>query len=132
MGNEILNPDEGFETRELPKFIQFGDGDYLEGVLIAIEKATAKGKACTRYTVLKTGGDAVSFLGTNQLDRKLRQSDLGHRVKICCTGSDPNVQKGNNAMKLFDVKVSNAPVPNAPLLSVHDTNPEITDADIPF
>jgi hypothetical protein len=131
MAEQIV--DQEMETRELPKFIQFTAGDFVEGIIVGIESALIKGKNCTRYTVMQNDDQLVSFIGTNQLDRKLRVNDRGHRISIRCTGEDPNVQKGDNKMKLFDVKVGKSLVKGAPLLAVQNqVNPEITDDDIPF
>jgi hypothetical protein len=131
MADQVVDQD--METRELPKFIQFNEGDFVEGIIIGIESCLVKGKKCTRYTVHPKEGLDVSFIGTNQLDRKLRVNDLGHFAKIYCKGEDPNVQKGDNRMKLFDVKVSKHVIEGAPLLPVQNqVNPEITEEDIPF
>jgi len=135
--NQVTKPatktEDEFETRELPKFISFAEGDFVEGILVGIEMASVKGKPCTRYTVMQDDDSMVAFIGTNQLDRKLRTSDRGHRVRIRCTGEDASVQKGENKMKLFEVQIGKKRVANAPLLAVRDgSSPEIGDDDIPF
>lgn len=128
-----MNQEQDYEVREEPKFISFAQGDFLEGILIGVEKATAKGKPVTRYTVMRMDDSAVCFIGTRVLDRKLRLSDLAHRIEITCTGEDPAVKRGDNCMKLFNVKVWKKRVANAPLIETRDDfTPEITDADIPF
>lgn len=122
------------ETREEPRFVQFNAGDVLEGVLMAIERMTVKDRAtgrdrsAIRYTVAEPDGGVCAFLGTYQLNTKLRPTDRGHRVVIRCEGEDVTVKRGDNQMKVFDVQVSKAPVPRS--ATCDDLG--ITDADIPF
>jgi hypothetical protein len=122
------------QEREEPKFIRFGQGDVCEGILIAIEKVMVNQKPAARYTVRLADNSEVSFIGTNQINRKLRIGDEGHRVQIICTGEDTNVKKGDNCMKLFKVRVSKNRVSGVPLPVQTDGTavPEITDEDISF
>lgn len=124
---------EEMETRELPKKMKFQEGDFVEGILIGILPLTVNGKECTLYTVMQNDDSLIEFLGTWQLDKKLRITDRGHRISIKCTGEDSTVQKGENKMKLFEVKVSKDAVKGAPIIPMkRDGDPGITDADIPF
>jgi hypothetical protein len=122
------------EEREEPKFIRFAAGDTCEGVLLSIEKAIVNKQPAVRYTVRLDDRSEVSFLGTNQLNRKLHREDEGHRVQIVCTGEDPNVKKGENCMKLFKVRVSKSRAAGVSLPIVTDGGDptEITNEDIPF
>jgi hypothetical protein len=129
MADEIV-----MEEREEPKFIRFGTGDVCEGVLIAIEKAMVNKQPAVRYTVRLGDGSDVAFLGTNQINRKLRSGDEGHKVEIACTGEDQNVKRGENCMKLFRVRVSKSLASgiHLPVRTDGDLISEITDEDIPF
>jgi hypothetical protein len=121
------------EEREEPKFIRFTTGDVCEGVLVLIEKAIVNKRPAVRYTVRLDDGSEVSFIGTNQLNRKLRAEDAGHAVEIICEGEDQNVKRGDNCMKLFKVKVSKKPMRGVSLPVRLPGEPvEITDEDIPF
>jgi hypothetical protein len=122
------------ETREEPKQIKFAEGDVCEGVLLSVDKAMVKQKPAVSYTVRLDSGEQVSFLGTYQLNRKLRVEDRGHRIAVICRGEDPNVKRGENCMKLFDVKVSKLRVNGValPPEQREEVVLEITNDDIPF
>lgn len=111
--------------REEPRFVKFATGEVLEGILVSIQGATVGGKSAVRYTVLEEGGQYACFIGTHQLNTKLRAGDRGHRVEILCEGEDTMIKRGDNCMKVFRVKVSREPVTAVdPLM--------ISDDDIPF
>ncbi len=93
--------------REEPKFVQFTVGDIVAGVLTAVETAEIKGKRVARFILQDLeSGNQCAFLGTAQINAKLRRTDLGHLVEVRCTGEDANVVKNGNRMKLFRVFVS--------------------------
>lgn len=126
------------ETREEPRFINFATGDTLEGELLSVEEVTIKEKRAVRYTLKEPDRDIwVCFLGTHMLNSKLRLSDVGHYIQITCEGEDTTVKKGENCMKVFDVKVSREKVhaglfkPTA-LKSESGDGTGITDEDLPF
>lgn len=125
----MLNAAPVMETREEPKFVQFATGDVVEGTLVNMERIAVKDKPAIRYTV-KRVNEFLTFLGTYQLNTKLHREDLGHRVEIRCVGEDTMVKRGENCMKVFDVKVSRDPVSKARTDVIADT--EISDDDIPF
>jgi hypothetical protein len=116
------------EEREEPRFVKFTTGDVVEGVLSSLQRVTIGGKLAVKYIVQEDGGQYVQFIGTHQLNTKLRITDRGHRVEIRCEGEDTMVKKGDNCMKVFKVLVSRdavaASAATDPLL--------ITDDDIPF
>jgi hypothetical protein len=118
------------ETREEPRFVQFTTGEIVEGVLMGVQPIQIKDKRGLRYIVQEDNGELVSFLGTWQINTKLRPADLGHRVSVKCIGTDTMVQRGDNCMKVFEIKVSKEMV--NPGRVVSDSETEITDADIPF
>jgi hypothetical protein len=115
------------ETREEPKFVNFSAGDVVDGTLYSMERVTVRGNASIRYNVLQDNGEMCAFIGTHQLNTKLRPSDVGHRVEIRCQGEDTMIKRGENCMKVFQVRVSK----NAVRAAAGDGT-EITDADIPF
>jgi hypothetical protein len=121
------------EMKEIkdPKFIKFGDGEVVTGMLMAIERATVNGKPASRYLVLEEESrEPVCFLGTFQIDSRLLTTHIGHRIMIRCEGTDPRVVKNGNAMKIFRVYVSENKMPLSGGSAENDLG--ITDADIPF
>jgi hypothetical protein len=117
------------ETREEPRFVKFSTGEVVEGTLIGIERIKVNEKMAVRYTV-EDDGELVSFLGTYQLNVKIRPDDRGHKLIVRCVGEDTMVKRGENCMKVFEVQVSKERVrasASAPLESLG-----ITDDDIPF
>lgn len=76
------------KEREEPRFMSFSTGDVVDGILVLKEKVMIKEKPAIRYTVKVDDGDFVAFLGTHQLNTKLRITDIGHFVSIRCEGED--------------------------------------------
>jgi len=93
------------KERTEPDFIQFRPGDVVEGVLVSVQRIMVQGKPAVRYTV-DGGGKLYAFLGTYQLNTKLRPSDVGHWVAVRYEGEDTNVKRGENSMRIFTVAVS--------------------------
>jgi hypothetical protein len=114
------------ETREDPRFVQFTTGEVIEGTLLKVEPVLIKDKRATRYTVQIDDGSLISFLGTWQINSKLRPDDRGHRISVHCIGEDTMVKRGENCMKIFEVQVSKKRV------DASNSALEITDDDIPF
>ncbi len=114
--------------RKDPRFVQFGDGEMITGVLVSIERIKVNDKPASRYTVedLDTK-ELCAFLGTFQIDAKLRPVDVGHVIEVRCEGTDSNVGRNGNSMKLFKVLVSDRTAPGW----AYDGTP-ITNDDIPF
>jgi len=132
--------------RKEPKFVTFADGEVVEGVLTTIEAIKIKDKIdgqerrVTRYTVLcgnvvgdrfSPDGESESFLGTHRINTALTMADRGKYVRIRCEGSDPNVGKGGNQMKLFKIEVSSETYLQFQAPEKTDSL-EITNDDIPF
>ena len=114
------------EERQEPRFVKFATGVIVEGILTTIERVSIQNKAAVRYTVEEMSGEFVQFLGTHQINTKLRQGDIGHGVHIRCKGEDTMVKRGENCMKVFEVFVSKELARNAEDALL------ITDADIGF
>ena len=112
------------KERQEPRFIQFATGEAVEGVLVTIEHCTVKDNPAIRYTVREDDGNLVCFLGTYQLNVKLRPSDCGHYISVRCEGEDTMIRRGDNNMKIFKVLVSED--------SYKDGSLYVTDNDIPF
>lgn len=116
------------QERKEPTLIKFGDGEQVRGVLVAVDQVEVKGKRVNQYVIEDMDSkERASFLGTYQIDVKLRRSDVGHVVQVVCTGEDRNVQRNGNAMKTFRVLVSDRKAPGW----ANDGTP-ITDDDIAF
>ena len=115
------------ERRE-PEFVQFTKGEVVAGELIAMDRVMVgePKKAATRYTVKLDNGQLAAFIGTYQIDTKLRTDDLHHRISVEYVGEDVTVKRGGNFMRVFTVLVSEQPV-SRPVVDLG-----ITDADIPF
>jgi hypothetical protein len=103
------------QERKDPDFVNFSDGDMVSGVLLSIEriqvgKEGQPKQPANRYTIQDLDdGKLYAFLGTHQLDTKLRMTDVGHVIEVRCEGNDPNVTRNGNPMKKFKVLVSNVP-----------------------
>ncbi len=125
---EPAKPAFNMVERKDPKHIQFGDGETVTGILVGIERIPMNGKNVCRYTVEELeSGEILAFLGTYQIDSKLRLADVGHVVTVRCEGASKEVSKNGNAMKLFKVAVSDRKAPGW----AHDGT-EITESDIGF
>lgn len=115
------------EERKEPRFMKFEKpGDNVMGRLLVIEQVEVgeTRKPATRFVVeegvlragyFKADGELVAFLGTYGIDSKLRPSDVQHYISIRYTGSDATVTRNGNAMKVFDVKVSNCVIEDDPV-----------------
>lgn len=127
------------QERKEPTFVKFEtEGEFAEGVLLGIEQIEVgeDRKRAIRYTVRdpKTR-EAFAFLGTHQINTKITTEDKGHYVQVMYSGTDDNVQRNGNSMRLFRVLVSDKPYVNlAPARKVNTATDDtgITDEDIPF
>lgn len=122
------------KERKEPRFVKFGDGESIRGVLVAVERITVKNdrgqQQVSRYTLREEWTDEMlAFLGTYDIDTKLKPADVGKLMEIRCEGSDQNVTRNGNAMKRFKILVSDNRVDRAQAAGL---TPEITDDDIPF
>lgn len=124
------------QERSEPKFVKFGVGEVVEGVLIKIEQVEIGElkKKATRYTVEDLESKELSsFLGAYQIDTKLRQSDRGHFISVRYEGEEKNVVRNGHALRRYTVRVSNQPVrpASAPGKQLEDGT-FITDDDVAF
>jgi hypothetical protein len=119
------------QERKEPRFIQFGDGEQVEGILLYISRQEVQGKPANKYTLLDPdSNEMVAFLGTYMIDTKLRPTDRGHYVRVRCEG-DSDIVRNGRAMKRFYVAVSSKPA-TAVLGAPTADGTYITDGDIPF
>lgn len=132
-------PNFEMQERKEPEFIQFAEGEYVEGVLVRIDKVEvgdpkkpdAPKKPTARFTLKDAETGALqAFLGTYDIVTKLSRADIGYMVRVRYEGPDKSVQRNGNPLKRFKVEVSNIPVGDAKPDVVAGT--EITDEDIPF
>jgi hypothetical protein len=91
--------------RSGPEIFRFeNSGDYLRGRLIAIENTDIGGKPTLRYIVHDEEEERLySFLGTVDLNTKLRPSDVSKIVEVRYVGQDPEAGQGKNPIKRFKV-----------------------------
>jgi len=81
-------------------------GEYLRGRLLEIETTEINGKPTLKYVVRDEEEDRLfSFLGTVDLNKKIRPSDVGLILEIRYGGKDAAVGPGKNPMKRFKVFV---------------------------
>jgi hypothetical protein len=126
------------EERREPAFVKFEKvGQVVSGVLLSVttamvgdpSKPDAVKRPAVRYTVDAGEGERVCFLGTFGVTQKLGKSDCGKFVIVKYQGEDRGVTKNGNALRLFDVAVSQKPVVEGASLAAAVG---ITDDDIPF
>src|SRR5262249_49551168 len=80
-------------------------GVFLRGRLIEIDVTDISGKATTRYAVHDEDDDRLwSFLGTIDLNSKIRRSDIGKVIEIRFEGTTDS-QPGKTPVKRFWVGV---------------------------
>ena len=98
------------EMREVkaPEQFQFTrQGQTIEGVLLSIEPTLVKGKQALEYMLQDEKNERLTFLGTNDLDKKIQPAHVGHWLHIRYERDDDSFSKpGQNAMKMFKVMVA--------------------------
>jgi hypothetical protein len=103
-----MKPRRQMEEVKAPEQFQFSkQGQEIGGVLIDIDQVTVKDKPTMQYTVHTENGARFTFLGTNDLDKKIQPAHIGHWLDIRYERDDASFQKpGQSAMKIFKVLVS--------------------------
>jgi hypothetical protein len=103
-----IKPQRKMVEAKAPEQFQFNkQGQTIEGVLLKIEETTVKEKPALEYTLQTSPTDRLTFLGTANLDKKIRPDYLGHFLSIRYERDDSSFQKpGQSAMKIFRVMVS--------------------------
>jgi hypothetical protein len=91
-----------------PEIFRFeSSGDCLRGQLLTIETADIGGKPTLKYIVRdeKDEEKLFSFLGTVDLNLKIRSSDVGKVLEVQYVGRDAETEAGKNPIKRFKVFV---------------------------
>jgi hypothetical protein len=103
-----IKPRREMQERTAPEMFQFNDDDrQMQGVLVHIGTVQVKEKEATQYTLENPEtGKRVTFLATYDLERKIRQADLGHFVTVIYDGEDTSIKTQGSPMKKFRVQVS--------------------------
>lgn len=118
--------------RKEPTLIKFADGESISGLLVGIERIEVDKKPIVRYTVQDLdSGELSSFLGTYQINAKIRRNDVGHVIDVRYEGEDKSVSRNGNNMRKFKVLVSDRHVGPLPPGTAADGT-LITDEDIGF
>lgn len=121
-----LREEEGWKSLDAPELVAFErPGQQIEGTLIGVTRIELRGKRVVQYT-FANGDRTLKLLGTFDLVQKLDGRHIGCRVRILYRGEDPEIKKGDNHMKIFQVQIK-----GTPSAAAAPTGP-ITDEDIPF
>lgn len=91
-----------------PEIFRFeSSGDCLRGQLLHIETADIGGKPTLKYIMRNERDESklFSFLGTVDLNLKIRSSDVGKVMEVQYIGKDPETGEGKNPIKRFKVFV---------------------------
>jgi hypothetical protein len=129
-GPELAAPmteEQGWTTAHAPDLISFEKpGQQVEGVLTSLARIELRGKKVTQFT-FRNPKDQRTFklLGTYDLVQKIGTEHVGTLMRIKYRGEDPEIRRGDNCMKIFDVQFKGT-------VSRPTPTPEITDDDIPF
>ena len=98
------------EMREIkaPEMFKFTkQGQMIAGTLVSIEPATVNGKEAIEYMLQGENGTRLTFLGTNDLNKKIHPGQIGHWMEIRYETDDASFQKaGQSPAKVFKVQVS--------------------------
>jgi hypothetical protein len=91
-----------------PEQFQFTkQGQTLSGVLLDIEAKTVKEKIVPEYLIQNEQGLRFTCLATNDLQKKIMPSHVGHWINIRYERDDSSFQKADQSpMKVFKVEVS--------------------------
>lgn len=98
------------KAAEMFKFTR--PGEELAGVLLNIEPTTVKQQSgqpssTLEYMLQLDNGDRVTFLGTNDLNKKIQPAHIGHYLGIRYESDDSSfVKPGQSPAKVFKVLVS--------------------------
>lgn len=116
---------EGFGERKGELLAQFNaPGDRVAGRLQRIESVKMKdGRTVGAASVLSNDGNLVKFFLGNDLSQKIFAADVGKDVLVVYDHNEATEKE--NERKVYRVYIRN-PAPRS------QTNPEITDDDIPF
>lgn len=104
----ITRPRREMVEAKAPEQFQFTkQGQTLAGILLSIEPTIVREKQALEYMLIDERRERVTFLGTNDLDKKIVPGHIGHWLEIRYERDDSSFQKqGQNPMKVFKVLAS--------------------------
>ena len=79
------------------------DGDFVEGVLIAVEKDVGENKSFL-YTIEQSPSNYINIWGSTILDPRMRLALIGDKIRITFKGLGEK-KGGKQAPKIFKVEV---------------------------
>jgi len=90
-----------------PEIFRFeAPGDYVRGRLISMENTHINGKSALKYVLHDLEEDRFySFLGTVDLNTKIRPTDVGKVLEVRYERQDSPSDNGKNPLKHFKVFV---------------------------
>jgi hypothetical protein len=102
------------KMRELkaPEMFKFTkQGQMIEGVLIRLEPVVVKNESghseTIEYTFRVANGERLTFLGTNDLNKKIQPEYIGYWHEVRYERDDDSFRKpGQSAAKIFKVTVA--------------------------
>jgi hypothetical protein len=119
MATNAVGPQQVRARREMveataPEMFQFTkEGQIIGGVLISIEptkitdKKTGEEKAAIEYMLANEKGERITFLGMNDLNKKIVPGHIGHWMDIRYERNDSSfVKPGQSPAKIFKVLVA--------------------------
>ncbi|HEX3941560.1 MAG TPA: hypothetical protein VHX11_08780 [Acidobacteriaceae bacterium] len=91
-----------------PEMFKFSKpGQMIAGVLRRIEPTTVNEKEAVEYMLQGENNTRLTFLGTNDLNKKIHPGHIGHYLEIRYENDDSSFQKqGQSPAKVFKVLVS--------------------------
>jgi hypothetical protein len=113
-GPQAVRPRRELVEAKAPEMLKFvRQGQEIVGILINMEPITVKGgngqsgSQTIEYTILQENGDRATFLGTNDLNKKIHPGMIGHFLAIRYESDDDSFTKaGQSPAKVFKVLVS--------------------------
>ncbi len=98
---------QGYREIEDREFFKFSNpGDFIQGKYVESVNQKAGNNMTKKYTVKRKGdNELVSFLGSTQLDEKMRRIPLGQNIIILFDRSEGSSGDNKSPMKFYKVFV---------------------------
>lgn len=96
------------QEAKAPEMFKFTKvGQEVEGVLISIEPTRVNDKDAIEYMLQNERKARITFLGTNDLNKKIQAAHIGHWMTIRYENDDSSFQRpGQSPAKIFKVLVA--------------------------
>jgi hypothetical protein len=94
---------EGYKEVEVQFFHFKAANDCITGRLIEKDKQRAGNSIVGKYTVITENNNRVSFMGSTQLDEKMRQVPVGNDIIVAYTHAEQSSDNTKNPMKIYKV-----------------------------